>query len=379
MKKIFKQLHLWLSIPIGMVVSVTCFTGAVLIFEPEISERAHRDYLYVAEVGAEALPIDELIARVEPTLAEGQEIRGITIFDDAERSYKVNLSQPKHGATYIDQYSGEVLGQPERLQLFRTMFRLHRWLMDTNPGDGSIFWGKMVVGISTLLMVIIILTGVVIWLPKHLKSLGARLTIKLRSGRHRLLYDLHVAGGFYATALLLVMALTGLTWSFSWYRDGLYTVLGIEQTKSSQSKDSGAKMERGARTADSTPYVYWQEAYEQIASTNSETEQITISKGSVAVNRGGWGNQRATDRYTFDNATGEIQGVELYSDSTKANKVRGWIYSLHVGNFGGIVTRVMWFLAAMLGATLPLTGYYLWIRRLIVSHRAKAKLRKMAQ
>ena len=71
--------------------------------------------------------------------------------------------------------------------------------------------------------------------------------------------------------------------------------------------------------------------------------------------------------------------MELYSDSTKANKVRGWIYSLHVGNFGGIVTRVMWFLAAMLGATLPLTGYYLWIRRLIVSHRAKAKLREKVQ
>lgn len=377
MKKIFKQLHLWLSIPIGMVVSVTCFTGAVLIFEPEISERAHRDYLYVAEVGAEALPIDELLARVEPTLAEGQEIRGITIFDDAERSYKVNLSQPKHGATYIDQYSGEVLGQPERLGFFRTMFRLHRWLMDSNPGDGSIFWGKMIVGISTLLMVIIILTGVVIWLPKHLKSLGARLTIKLRNGRHRLLYDLHVAGGFYATALLLVMALTGLTWSFSWYRDGLYSVLGIEQTKSSKPTNSptDSKARRDSRTTDTTPYAYWQEAYEQIASANTEAKQITISKGSASVKNSKWGNQRAADRYTFDNASGRLQGAELYADSTKANKARGWIYSLHVGNFGGIVTRIMWFLAAMLGATLPLTGYYLWIRRMVVKRRAKAKIR----
>lgn len=375
MKKIFKQLHLWLSIPIGMVVSVTCFTGAALIFEPEISERAHRDYLYVAEVGAEALPIDELLARVEPTLAEGQEIRGITIFDDAERSYKVNLSQPKHGATYIDQYSGEVLGQPERLGFFRTMFRLHRWLMDTNPGDGSIFWGKMIVGISTLLMVIIILTGVVIWLPKHLKSLGPRLKIKVRSGRHRLLYDLHVAGGFYATALLLVMALTGLTWSFSWYRDGLYSVLGIEQTKSNKPTNSptDSKARRDSRTTDTTPYAYWQEAYEQIASKNTEAEQITISKGSASVKNSKWGNQRAADRYTFDNASGRLQGAELYADSTKANKARGWIYSLHVGNFGGIVTRIMWFLAAMLGATLPLTGYYLWIRRMVVKRRAKIR------
>jgi uncharacterized iron-regulated membrane protein len=257
------------------------------------------------------------------------------------------------------------------------MFRLHRWLMDSNPGDGSIFWGKMIVGISTLLMVIIILTGVVIWLPKHLKSLGPRLKIKLRSGRHRLLYDLHVAGGFYATALLLVMALTGLTWSFSWYRDGLYSVLGIEQTKSSKPTNSptDSKARRDSRTTDTTPYAYWQEAYEQIASANTEAEQITISKGSASVKNSKWGNQRATDRYTFDNASGRLQGAELYADSTKANKARGWIYSLHVGNFGGIVTRIMWFLAAMLGATLPLTGYYLWIRRMVLKRQAKAKIR----
>jgi hypothetical protein len=35
----------------------------------------------------------------------------------------------------------------------------------------------------------------------------------------------------------------------------------------------------------------------------------------------------------------------------------------------------MWFLAAMLGATLPLTGYYLWIRRMVVKRQAKAKIR----
>ena len=376
MKKIFRQLHVWLSLPIGLVVSITCFTGAVLIVEPEISERAQRDYLYVTEVGTEPLAIDELMARVEPTLAEGQEIRGITIFDDASRSYKVNLSQPKHGATYVDQYSGEVLGQPERLGFFRTMFRLHRWLMDTNPGDGSIFWGKMIVGVSTLLMVVVILVGLIVWLPTHLKSLGPRLKIKVRSGRHRLLYDLHVAGGFYATALLLVMALTGLTWSFSWYRDGLYSVLGIEQTKSMTNNTKEPKEKRGDRATDTTPYIHWQSVYDEIAQQNPVAKQITISNGSASVKNTEWGNQRAADRYTFDNISGRLEGEELYADSTKANKARGWIYSLHVGNFGGIVTRIMWFLAAMLGATLPLTGYYLWIRRMVVKRRAKAKIHR---
>ena len=41
----------------------------------------------------------------------------------------------------------------------------------------------------------------------------------------------------------------------------------------------------------------------------------------------------------------------------------GWIYSIHVGSWGGYLTRILAFLAALLGASLPLTGYYLWIKR----------------
>lgn len=40
-------------------------------------------------------------------------------------------------------------------------------------------------------------------------------------------------------------------------------------------------------------------------------------------------------------------------------------YTMHVSNWGGIFTRILTFLAALLGATLPLTGYYLWSKRLM--------------
>ena len=37
MKKFFIKLHLWLSIPVGLVISVICFSGAALVFEKEIT------------------------------------------------------------------------------------------------------------------------------------------------------------------------------------------------------------------------------------------------------------------------------------------------------------------------------------------------------
>ncbi len=44
-------------------------------------------------------------------------------------------------------------------------------------------------------------------------------------------------------------------------------------------------------------------------------------------------------------------------------KAGGWVLSLHKGDWGGWLSKVLYFLAALFGATLPLTGYYLWAKR----------------
>ena len=370
MRKFLKQAHIWLSIPLGVVITITCFTGAMLIFEREITEVVQHDYYYVAKAEGEPLSVDEIIARVEPTLEEGRKITGVTISSDPERSYKVNVNTPKHAAIFVDQYSGEVLGEPGRAAFFKDMFRLHRWLMDERPeDDNAVFWGKVIVGTSTLLMVIIILTGIVLWFPKSIKALKNRTQIALRKGWHRFWYDLHVVGGIYATLLLLAMALTGLTWSFEWYSKGFYGLFGVETTKGGHghSGDKGDKAGRGG----GSKYLHWQDALDVVQGECGEYKELTVSSGSITVKRDEWGNQRASDSYSFDAATGEITEVVRYADAEYDRKVRGWVYTLHVGNWGGILSRVLWFLAAMLGAALPLTGYYLWIKRKFFRKRSK--------
>lgn len=155
------------------------------------------------------------------------------------------------------------------------------------------------------------------------------------------------------------MALTGLTWSFQWYRNGFYAAFGVEVL---QSGGHGSKQSKEGRKQ-TVSYKHWQMVYEQLAKRNPDFKQITVSKGNASVSFNHWGNQRASDKYTFDSRSGEITSVSLYKDSPKSSKIRGWIYSVHVGSWGGILTRVLTFLAALLGATLPLTGYYLWMKK----------------
>ncbi|MGL4851802.1 MAG: PepSY-associated TM helix domain-containing protein [Phocaeicola sp.] len=396
MKKIMKKLHLWLSIPFGLIITITCFTGGALVFEKEITEALRPNLYFVESVGEQPLPLELLMEKVATTLPDSVSITGVTILPGANRAYQVNLSKPRRASLYVDQYTGEVKGKYERMPFFLFMFRAHRWLLDSMKPAGEIFWGKMIVGASTLAFVFVLLSGLIIWIPRSKKALANRLKITTGRGQHRFWYDLHVSGGFYALLLLLVMSLTGLTWSFPWYRNGFYALFGVEMQQQAhgapaanshgaptqgrsgaeeQREARGTTGERGQRGGRSeqvgeegerskpSPYIHWQKIYNQLSQENPTYKNITISNGSATLAFNGWGNQRGSDKYSFHPRKGEITQVELYKDQAKSSKMRGWIYSVHVGSFGGMLTRILFCLAALFGASLPITGYYLWIKR----------------
>ena len=369
MKKIFRQIHLWLSVPFGLIISLICFSGAMLVFENEVVELTRHELYYVKKVETVPLSVDRLLEEVELMLPDSVSVTGINVFSDPERAWQVNLSKPRRASVYVDPYTGEIKGKYERPAFFVTMFRLHRWLLDSMKADGGVFWGKMIVGVSTLLFAVVLISGIVIWWPRTRKALKNSLRISVGRGFRRFWYDLHVAGGMYALFFLLAMALTGLTWSFGWYRTGFYKVFGVEVQ---QGGAHGGVTRRGGKGGDqsgknvshSSSYVCWQQVYEQLALNNPGYKQITLSDGVANVSFNTFGNQRASDRYKFNPHSGEIDEVVLYKDAEKAGKIRGWIYSVHVGSWGGMLTRLLTFIAALIGATLPLTGYYLWIKRI---------------
>ena len=398
MKKIFRKIHLWLSVPFGLIITLVCFSGAMLVFENEVNEWFRRDLYYVETVKESPLSMDKLLEKVATTLPDSVSVTGVSISSDPGRAYQVSLSKPRRASLYVDQYTGEVKGKSERSGFFMFMFRMHRWLLDSmNPGNEGIFWGKMIVGVSTLLLVFVLISGIVIWWPRTRKALKNSLKITATKGWRRFWYDLHVAGGMYALIFLLAMALTGLTWSFPWYRTAFYKVFGVEvqqrvaqgheQKSDAQKRDTklaahrekkreGNEVRKGERSGRpennhsdmysvTSPFVYWQEIYDKLRRQNPEYKQISISSGTASVSFNRFGNQRASDRYSFNTDNGEFTETSLYQHQDKSGKIRGWIYSVHVGNWGGMFTRILTFIAALLGAALPLTGFYLWIKRLI--------------
>lgn len=380
MKRFFAKVHVWLSIPFGIIIAIVCLTGAILVFETEILELCYPSRYFVKEMKGELLPPAALMEAARQQLPDSIKINGIRVSSDPRRTYQLVLPGKK-AACFIDPYTAGITGIDDGKGFFMKTMRLHRWLLDEYKRDGSFARGKAIVGYSTLALVIIIISGLVIWYPRNKKVLKNRLKIKTKSGWFRFLYDLHVSGGFYAALLLLVLSLTGLTWSFGWYRNAFYTAFGVStnqpqahaaapspSAKTSGEKDSQGRSgsaERKGKQQKRTDYTQWAEVLSDLQSRYPEYKSITIQDGAATVSTADYGNTRGSDRYSFDPATGKITGTQLYKDLPDSGKIRGWIYSVHAGTWGGMTTRILSCLVSLLGAVFAITGYYFWIKKKI--------------
>lgn len=381
MKKVFLKLHLWIAFPLGLIITVICLSGAILAFRTEIEEAIYfeRYFLNTQTEGAEKLSLAQLRILLEVRL--GEPVSGFTIPADTTRNYTAMLTSNPRALVYVNPYTGDVIGRSDTNSFFNTMLSLHRWLL--NPAVG-----KPIVGYTTLLFVVILFTGIFIVFPNSRKKWKRILTVHLRKGWKRFWHDLHINAGMWATIVLLTLALTGLTWSFHWYNAAFYCVLGVEapaprghaphqrgqaspqreQTaeRLQTSPQRGQRQEKdSSRTATSPPNrAHWDALIYKIKHDNPNFKLIAIRDGAISVTQHKrFGNSRATDTYSFDATTGEITAYVPYANQPRTNKIRGWIYSIHVGSWGGLFSKIITCFAALIGASLPLTGYYIFYKK----------------
>lgn len=356
MRTFFKKLHKWLSIPVGIIIVIMCLTGAILVFQDEIQELSNPEHYFVSDVKGEPIPLEELIPMVNAQLGDNT-VADVKISDDPNRTYTMSLTEGFRVSAFVNQYTGQVTGKYEyQKSFFYKMMTLHRWLM-----DGSRTWGKYTVGVSTLIFVFILITGFVIWMPKRLSK--SRFKIHFRNGAKRLFFDLHNVLGVYACLILLICALTGLFWSFEWYRDGVFKLFGAE-VKQEQGGHGGKGRNRGGNKEKKEVNIApWQNVFNTLKASNPGYEYIRIQDGTALVHLKSSAVSRATDRYNFDKGTGEITKTTLFKDQDKTSKIRSWIYTLHVGDYWGIWSKIFTCLLALAGASLPITGYYIFFMK----------------
>lgn len=79
MKQLFRRLHLYLSLPFGIILTLICFSGAMLALEKDIQPRLEQKKMFVHEVKPEKVDLNLLIGQTQSALPDSVCITGISI------------------------------------------------------------------------------------------------------------------------------------------------------------------------------------------------------------------------------------------------------------------------------------------------------------
>ncbi|RJE70359.1 PepSY domain-containing protein [Reichenbachiella sp. MSK19-1] len=381
-RKFFNDIHLWLGIGAGLVLFVVCLTGTIYTFYHEIEETINAD-IYQVEVpqGASTLLLKDLVSSVEKTVEDGK-ASSISIPADPEKAYAISVRKEgeRRGTNYlINPYTGTVQGTSKTAssEFFMVIFRLHRWLMlDTEIG-------RPIVGWSTVIFALLTLTGLIIWIPQKVKAWKQGLKIKWSASWKRVNHDLHNALGFYSAFILLIMSLTGLYWSFDWYRDGLYATFGVERpTRGPRGGGEKKKEKQPVQVTTLTLEDYLQVAHAELnyqGDTRINLPTDNKPTVSIAKSKVGFFAVSGRDELTLDKMTAAVKKKELFSDEPLNHQIMHSIRSIHTGEIFGTFSKIIYFISCLIATSLPVTGTIIWINKLKKKRARGKKKTKVAQ
>ena len=357
-KKTIRFLHKWLGLTSGLVVFIVSITGCIYCFHDEIKDLT-REYRKVdIQNKPYILPskLQQNASKLYPNATTD-----MVVFYGKDRPalvYATIKTVPHH--LYFNPYSGAFLHIENLEEDFFVIvedLHMHLWL----PPE----IGKQVVGISTIIFLLMLLSGIVLWWPKKKKDFKNRLRIKWNAKWRRINYDWHSVTGFYISIIALTAAITGLTFSYEWMHEGLYVVgnLGKEYPKDHFKPPIDTTL---VADGDTNPVdIALNEAFkakpeDKMFFVWSLGEKEAIITGSYP-DALGFHHQ---SNLMFHPKTGALLSQHFYEDKSAGLQLQEMNYGLHTGQFFGLTGKIIAFVASLLSAALPVTGFIIfWGRR----------------
>jgi uncharacterized iron-regulated membrane protein len=194
-----------------LCIPFVCFlsiTGAIYLFKPQVDAWLDQPYdrLPAAQT---ALPSQS----VQAALAANP---GWTLHDYQLPSTIHSAAQVligRHGEerrVYVDRATLKVLkAVPEEQRFMRMIFHLHGELL---LGDR----GSMAVELAASWAIVMIITGIYLWWPRHTIGLAGVAYPRLSAGGRLFWRDLHAVIGVWVSLFALFMLVSGLPWAANW-------------------------------------------------------------------------------------------------------------------------------------------------------------------
>lgn len=345
-RSIWFHLHFWIGWIAAIPISLVCLTGGVLAFDKYLRQWQYPER-YQLEPADDSLNIDQVMAvyrEAQPRLVVHhlglpQSPRHaysayVSIFDDAGQ-------RTGGGSVIVNPYTGELNQMADKVTVSSVMIDLHRHLAAGKTG-------QQVVGISSVVLAVTGVIGIVLWWPMRRRTLK-----RVRTRGNAL--DWHNLLGLVALLPLIVMALTGIT--FTW-NQSVFGFLGIFQSAPVKAPDPVVEAPEDTQKVPlSVPLANLREAFPEGSVTG-------VQPGGGASAPYKWFvKQDGTDYTVFMNP---YTGEEILRTDGKGGGAVSW-YRRHFGKVHTMsyhpALAAAWGILSALGAVLAVTGIWISLKR----------------
>ena len=383
-KKVNAFLHLWLGLISGLVVFILSITGCLLAFQTEINNAINKKTFFInPPANAATLSITQLQANANKALNGNASF--ITTFSDPKRSWEFLEYKPgdqtpfwflntvdRYKSAFINPYTGEVLMIKDYKNDFFILVKYLHWNLLMNDK-----YGQPIVGYATLVFVLLMISGLILWWPKNLRktNVDKSFKIKWKANFKRLNYDLHNVLGFYAFFIGIILGLTGMVWAMKWFEKTVYVVASQSVTPPNFINSISDSTQKALKN----PLDL---AFFTAKRSMPEAQRIGLTpasgtKGVIYVS--GYRGKETFydyDQLQFDQYTGKLLSRQNFKDKNSGEKIIGMNYDIHVGAIWGLPGKILAFLASLICASLPVTGVIVWLGKKKKSKKKPQKLRR---
>jgi len=348
LKRLWRNIHLWLGIGLFILLVPVALSGAILVYHDDIGEfmSTPRDAVAPSKPTDLALAVDN----ARKAAGDGFTPMSISFPDDnrvpltiALRGPAAKGERPVRLTATIDRHDAHVLSIVNfRNTFFGFMHVFHENL--TIPD-----YGRSIVGWTGVAMLVLSLTGLYLWWPRH--GQWSRAFVWRRSPATS--SNLHYMTGFWICFPLALISLTGIY--LAWPQQGREVLSSIApMTEQQRGGPRGQVMANPTRS----PSEIFATALAQPSST---VDAIFYPNPQTGAWRVRLREDGKTEPVTImiNDRSGEVSVVQPLSGDRTAS----WIRWLHEGSHSGEVWRFVVFLSGIMPAVLGVTGILVWLRQ----------------
>ncbi len=355
-------LHTWAGLLLGWVLYAMFLTGTVSYFKDELSQWTRPELPHqvaVPDRAAVAQRVADELTRTVP----GSPQWSMRLPDARNNSvYAFWRAAPQaagrrgFGEGRFDPATGRQVAARDTLGgdfFYRFHFQFHYM---------SVFWGRLLAGAAAMFMLVAILSGVI----THKKIFVDFFTFRWGKGQRSWL-DAHNALSVFGLPFHLMITYTGLVTLMAMYVPwGEQAAIKTPAERQELSAQLSAFIQPGKPSGEAAPLASVADMVRQAQQRwgRDNVAQVTVTHAGdaaarVAVARGEAGRVSMSPQYMeFEGATGRL--VDAHEGVGAAAETRGVLYALHLGRFGDIVTRWLYFLVSGAGTAMVGTGLVLW-------------------